>query len=72
MLSNDGEMTLFLFSFILASTGSALKKRKKKSYAHISRSIALMEIAAYAVYFRKGEVYMFPIQTSLCFEMEFW
>lgn len=28
MLSNDGEITLFLFSFILVSTGSALKKKK--------------------------------------------
>lgn len=29
MLSNDGEITLFLSSFILVSTGSALKKEKE-------------------------------------------
>lgn len=54
MLSNDGEMTLFLFSFIRESTGSALKKkRKNKKDDYVSRSIALMDIPTYTVHFRK-------------------
>lgn len=34
MLSNDGEMTLFLFSLILESTGSALKRRRGHSFSN--------------------------------------
>lgn len=53
MLSNDGEMTLFLFSFILESTGSALKKERKEKDDYVSRRIALMDIPIYTVHFRK-------------------
>lgn len=55
MLSNDGEMTLFLFSFILESTGSALKKERKEKEKddYVSRRIALMDIPIYTVHFRK-------------------
>lgn len=39
MLSNDGEMTLFLFSFILESTGSALKKKRKEKTKKMTMSV---------------------------------